>query len=330
MKPLKYITIIFMGAVILGLFSFIFFLKKPVKFQVVNQDTKILKEEGGGGLLQYKENILFDSPYFIQTTKPDFFPIRNWSVSEPSLKEKAGIAILFSGEGQEKILYQKDIERKLPIASLTKLVTAMVALDIYNQEDIVYVSKNAVLTEGRAGDLKVNERLRVGDLLNLLLVASSNDAATALAEKIGEENFVNLMNEKVLELGLKNTHFCNVHGLSTCDPHYSTAYDLAQISYFIFQNYPEIVDIASQKEIRFVSLDGIKHFELNTNKLLDKENVLGGKTGFTKEAGDSILLFLKPPEDLEGILVVAVLGTDDRTIRANELIDWLRIAYLWK
>mgnify|MGYP001225586907 FL=1 len=329
MRSLKYAGIFLIGVAIVVLFLFIFF-NKPFEYQVLNKDAKFLKEEGGGEIFFSKENILFDSPYFIQTTKPDFFPIRNWSVSEPDLKEKAGIAILFSNNRQKKILYQKNIEKKLPIASLTKLVTAMVALDIYNKDDIVEISKNAVLTEGTAGDLKVNEKIKFNDLLNLLLVASSNDAATALAEKIGEDNFVNLMNEKVLIIGAENTHFCNVHGLSDCNSQYSTSQDLADISYFIFQNYPEIIDIISRKEVRFISLSGYEHFELNTNKLLGEENILGGKTGFTKEAGDCILLFLKPPENLKDILVILLLGTDDRTLRAREFIDWLKIAYLWK
>ena len=112
-------------------------------------------------------------------TNPNFLPIRNWSVNQPEIEAKA--ALIFEPE-KNKILYQKNIEQVLPIASLTKLMTGLIILEEINLDQIVTVSKEAVGAYGDMGGLVINEKISVKNLLYALLMESSNDAAIALAE----------------------------------------------------------------------------------------------------------------------------------------------------
>ena len=204
--------------------------------------------------------------------------------------EEGGItaraAILMDRE-TGRVLWEKNAQLRLPMASTTKIMTAILALELGNEADVITTSKRAAATEGSSIWLEEGEQKTLEELLYGLMLLSGNDAAVAIAEHIAGsvENFAALMNEKAAAIGATNTHFCNPHGLPD-DRHYTTAYDLALISAYALQNerFREIIRTPEY----IISWPGREWDRVlqNQNRLL--ELYPGGdgvKTGWTKEAG---------------------------------------------
>ena len=186
------------------------------------------------------------------------------------------------------LLFGKKPDKKRANASTTKLMTALVTMEKASLTDIVTLSKKAVQTDYGCLYAKKGTQFYVNDLLHALLIRSSNDSATALAEHVGQttQGFADLMNEKAAAIGCKNTHFVTPHGLDA-KGHYTTARDLC-IIYSGCQEYPELQKILKKKKYRFGSVNKKKYDRLlySTDYLLGyDENFLGGKTGYTDDAG---------------------------------------------
>lgn len=259
------------------------------------------------------------------------YPARNFNVLDIEINAES--YLLYDAE-RDLILYSKNIEEKMYIASLTKLMAAMVVLSNAAPEEIAFVSQNAVKTEGEMGNLVVGEKISVRNLLHALLIESSNDAATALAEHIenksaesegGRLKFVELMNKKSEVLGLKNTHFTTPSGLNG---NYSTALDLIRLAKASF-DYPLIWEILKKSSAEVESDDKkIVHHYANSNKLLARfPNILGGKTGYTEEAGECMILVHEIKQGQRNIFVI--LNAKDRTAEMTKFIQWSLEAFLW-
>jgi len=230
---------------------------------------------------------------------------------------------------EENVIYQKNIQEKLPIASLTKLMTAVIAIENYPLDEKITISKEAVLQEGDFGKLKVGETMSVENLLYLSLIESSNDAAYALAEKMGSINspqvgiqqFLEKMNVKAKNLGMLDTSFANPTGLNGSE-NYSTSYDLAKLIKHIIFNYPQILEITSKVSAEILNEDGsLHHLALNTNELIGKiPNIIGGKTGYNEEANGCLVLVLKNKNG--DYLINIILGSPDRFTEMEKLINW--------
>ena len=226
-----------------------------------------------------------------------------------------------------KIIYEKDIHKKVSIASMTKMVAQIIILDEINKgkikwTDIVTVSKNASEMGGSQIYLEEGEKITVEDLMKGISVASGNDATVAIAEYISgsEEKFVKKMNNKVKELGLKNTNFKNCTGLDE-DNHYSTSYDMAMIAKDLVINHPEILKFSSIYEDYLREDSDSKFWLVNTNKLISQyEGTDGLKTGHTDAAGYCLAATTKR-NDLR--LIAIVLGEKDSKVRNNETIKLL-------
>ncbi|HEX8949651.1 MAG TPA: D-alanyl-D-alanine carboxypeptidase family protein [Dissulfurispiraceae bacterium] len=206
----------------------------------------------------------------------------------------------------EKILYAKNPNWKLPPASTTKLITSMVALDRLNPDSVITISENAANTPSVSPRLRPGERFTVREVLHLALMRSVNSAAVALAEAAAgsEERFVTLMNEKASRIGAENTWFINASGLPGPGQHI-TAFDLAKIMKEALK-YPLIREIISLKEEEVVSEGGRRLLLRNTNHLLwSDDEVLGGKTGYTRAAGHCFVCAAKRGDNM---LISAVLG----------------------
>lgn len=204
-----------------------------------------------------------------------------------------------------RVLYQKNAFEKMPMASTTKIMTALVAIENGNLSDMVTVSANASGVEGSSIWLSPGETMTLSDLLFGLMLASGNDAAIAIAEHIGGdvETFVGMMNDKAREIGAYNTHFVNPNGLPA-DNHYTTAYDLALMSAYAMQNktFREIV----KTQYKTLPWEGHEWDRVvkNKNKILwNYEGGNGIKTGFTKEAGRC----LAAAAEREGMQLVSVV-----------------------
>lgn len=218
-------------------------------------------------------------PLLLQTGTVQAAP----SAAEPQIHAQAAALIdVTSG----RILYSLEGDKELPIASLTKIMTAIVAIEHGKLEDTVTVGRNAFAKEGSSLYLRLGEEMSLENMLYGLMLRSGNDAATAIAEHVGgsEEGFVYLMNEKAKLLGLAHSHFQNPHGLDA-KGHYSSANDLAKLTAYALKNpqFKEIVRTPSKKAPN--PNDPWDYKWLNKNKMLRfYEGADGVKTGYTKIA----------------------------------------------
>lgn len=235
----------------------------------------------------------------------------------------SALVLKVESDGQQTVLFDKNSNQELAIASLTKLMTAVVSLENQPLSQEVEISSTSVSQEGNSGNLKTGERIMVKELLKMALIESSNDAAEALAEVSGREEFVDLMNLKSKELGLRSTHFSTPTGLEA-ENNFSTARDLANLMVFILKNHPFILEISVQPSVIILSEnDRPHHRAFNTNELLTSfgqiENlkIVGGKTGYTDEAGGSVILATKNGDG--DYFISLVLGADSQESRFSEL-----------
>lgn len=226
-------------------------------------------------------------------------------------------AILIDGDSGE-VLFEKDAHTRVPMASTTKIMTALAVLEALPLTATVAVPTEAVGTEGSSAYLKAGEILSVKDLLHALLLQSANDAAVALA--IAADGsvpaFAERMNRIAKSLGLSETHFDNPHGLDS-DTHYTTAHDLAILSAYAMHT-PTFASVAAQKTYTCRSSLSLHHFS-NHNKLLRLSPCgVGVKTGFTKKSGRCLVGAAKK----DGTLLISV------TLNAPN--DWQDHLFLWK
>lgn len=207
--------------------------------------------------------------------------------AEATQAEAAAVIDVASG----RIVYQKQGDKRLRIASLTKVMTAIVAIEHGNLSDVVKVSGNAHGKEGSSLYLRLGEEMSLHTMLYGLMLRSGNDAATAIAEHVGgsEEGFVYLMNEKARLIGMRNTGFRNPHGLDE-DGHYSSATDMALLAAYALRNrvFREIVGTPVKKAPN--PNESWDYTWVNKNKmLLMYEGADGVKTGYTKLANRTLI-----------------------------------------
>lgn len=233
-------------------------------------------------------------------------------------------------ESTKEVIYNKNENEKLAPASMTKIMSLILIMEsikngqINMNEDVV-ISEHASSMGGSQMFLETNSKVKVKDLIKGIAIASGNDAVVALAEKIGgsEEEFVNLMNEKVKELKLENTHFVNPHGLDA-DNHYSSAYDMAMMGLELLK-YPEILKYTSIYEEYFEKSDGTKIWMVNSNKLVRfYEGIDGLKTGYTDNAKYCITATGKK-NNLRFISVV--MGADSSENRSKDVVSMFNYGF---
>lgn len=203
---------------------------------------------------------------------------------ENSINVDAQSAILMDYK-TGRVLYSKNADDPLAMASTTKIMTAIIAIENGNLEDTVKVSKNATKAPPVKMNLKENEELKLKDLLYALMLQSSNDAAVAIAEHISGsvEIFCDNMTKKAKELGAKDTVFRTPNGLDSLD-HHSTAYDMAVITRYALNN-KQFMDIINTKQVSFKT-NMSNYAIINKNRLLSEyEGANGVKTGYTGKAG---------------------------------------------
>lgn len=214
----------------------------------------------------------------------NYFPTK---ATTRTIDVSARSAILMD-EKTGRVIYDIHAHEKSRIASITKIMTAILAIESGKLDEMVTVSSNAAGTEGSSLFLKEGEKIKLEDLVYGLMLRSGNDAAVAIAEKVGGslDGFIWLMNQKAEEIGMKDTHFSNPHGLDNTENHYSTAYDMALLTRYAMQN-ETYVKIAGTKVHRAPNLnENWDYVWKNKNKLLTQlyEYTTGGKTGYTKLA----------------------------------------------
>ena len=226
-----------------------------------------------------------------------------------------------------EIVFQKEMDKEVSVASMTKMVAQILILDAIRNEkiswdDVVTVSQNAADMGGSQIYLSVGEKISIRDLMKGISMASANDATVQMAEVLAgsEAAFVKLMNEKVQDLGLKHTVFKNCTGLDE-EGHYSSAYDMAMIARELVVNYPEILEFSSVYEDYLRENTENKFWLVNTNKLVRfYEGADGLKTGHT-DAAKYCLAATAKKDDLRFIAIV--LGEEDSKVRNQEVMSLL-------
>jgi D-alanyl-D-alanine carboxypeptidase (penicillin-binding protein 5/6) len=232
--------------------------------------------------------------------------------SDPSVISAAAYSV--QSLDHNNTLIQKDADRALPIASVTKLITAVVAKKFFDEDDLVTITSSVLDTEGNTGKFRLNEKFKVKEILYPLLLVSSNDAAEALSQgydsRHGKGKFVKAMNDWANGVGAYRTYFRDASGLSP--QNVSTAHDLALISKWIQEHEPEIFNITltKSKTIR-------THTWVNPTHFLNLSSYTGGKNGYTTEANlTNISLFsLGEPKRLYSVVLLGSKNREADTLK---------------
>jgi len=224
-----------------------------------------------------------------------------------------------------EVFYAQNSTTSLPLASITKLMTAITAYEQVPASTVAKIRANDIVQEGDSG-LLANEQWRLKDLLDFTLLVSSNDGASALASAsmafstssqdtaVQKSEFITLMNQKARDIGLVDTYFTNESGLdvsSTTAGAYGSAKDVATLFSYILQKHPEVVEATRYERINFTSIDDFRHPAKNTNEAVNAiPGLIGSKTGLTDLAGGNLVVaidvgFGRP-------VVIVTLGSSEK------------------
>lgn len=244
--------------------------------------------------------------------------------------EVSAHSVIVTEKNTGRVLYEKNAEQRMPMASTTKIMTAIAALESeIPLDDLIEISAQAANVEGSSMYLKAGEKLTMRELLYGLMLSSGNDAAVAVAEAVSgtQEEFVKLMNEKAMKIGAKNTHFTNPNGLPD-DGHYSTASDMAKLTSYALSN-STFAEIVSTQVFKIEGPEKAYPRTLtNHNKLLKMyDGCKGVKTGFTKAAGRCLV----SAAEREGMTLICVtLNAPDDWNDHMQLFDYAFENYKYK
>ena len=262
-----------------------------------------------------------DEKIDIEEIKKEVVQASETITEEPKLNAKIGLVF---DRASKTILYEKNGLKQVPMASTTKIMTAIVVLENADLTDVVTIDKKAAGTGGSRLGLKVNDKITVHDLLYGLMLKSGNDTAVALAIHVGGsvEGFADMMNQTAQEMGWVNSHFITPHGLDA-QGHYTTAYELACMADYALQN-PKFKEIVSTKTYT-VTLNGRPQVISNTNELLGYlDGVYGVKTGFTNGANRCLVTACKRGEF---DIITVVLGADTKKIRTQDSMNLIEYTH---
>lgn len=238
-------------------------------------------------------------------------------------------SVLAVDKVSDTVLYSYNPTEQLALASTTKLMTALVSLDLYEENDFITIPDICTTVASTKAWLPVGSVFKFEDLLHALLISSAGDAACTLATtKVGYDEFVERMNLKAEELGMMSTNFTNPIGLDGLDnSHFSTAEDLYKLAY-ASMDANEIKDIVAKPKYTMQSLDkSFSHQIFSTNALLNAvPGTVGIKTGTTQSAGE---VFIYEYENEMKDIVIIVMGSKDRFTDTRNILDWVLSSYSW-
>ncbi|MFA5172990.1 MAG: serine hydrolase [Candidatus Paceibacterota bacterium] len=238
----------------------------------------------------------------------------------PDFEVMAKVAAIYDLTAKKEI-FSKNPEMIWPLASITKIMTAVVAAEEMGFEAPIKISKEALETEEMAGNFNPEEEFVLRDMIMSLFLVSSNDGAEAIAENYGWESFIGKLNEKAAEIGMEKTFYKEPAGLSPENT--TSAGDLEKLMAYVYQEKPELLFFSRQKETEITDIKfGNKKTYKSINEFAGEANFIGGKTGYTEAArGNLVSIFSK---NGHAILII-VLGTEDRFSETRKLLEWTEI-----
>lgn len=271
--------------------------------------------------------IISPLPALLSNEFPKALGASHWEPSSTVVEGKArkpnlsAVAAVSYDVTTDQLLFERNLKKRMPIASLTKIMTAIIALENEPIDKVYTVPDSAIVGENAMG-LSAGEKVTLEDLMYGLVLHSGNDAAETIAtgSKFGRENFLFLMNKKAQELGLSDTNFTNPSGLEGDGNQYSTAYDLLVMTRYALQN-KDFARVVATVEHEIPGNSDHKYIYLTnqTNLLTTYPGVRGVKTGFTDEAGMCLVTYL----EYRGHHIIAVLlNSENRRQEMKDLLDY--------
>lgn len=271
----------------------------------------------------------------LEKTLAKELPLRIPHTEDPEIKAKAVAISFLDLQGKERLLFGHQENTPLPIASISKLMTALVVKASFSEDDIIEI-RQPLYGSGFGGRFRAGTSFTEKNLLHSLLIESNNDVAVYFAQEVGEEEFVNQMNQTASKLGFEQMVFFNPTGL---DPEQgkainrASAKETASLMAYLVNYHPDIFSILSIQEFRLHTTSAQYHHTVkNTNQLLEYDKwptrVLGGKTGTTTMAGECLVLVLKAPKN-KGYVIITLLGSNNRFEEASSLVEWVYKSYRW-
>lgn len=251
---------------------------------------------------------------------------QNLPLPELNINASAAISVETNLSDINKTVFEKSSSEKLQIASLTKLMTALIVVENLDLSQKIKISDQAANQTVDPEPLKAGETFYAKDLLQAMLIGSDNTASYALYEAVGKEKFIDLMNARAGELGLSDTIFLNPTGIGL--ENFSTAHDMSKLAAYLLKEQPSIFKITTTPEFNINTVDGkINHEIINTNELLGDSSglakrIVGGKTGDTRTAGQCLILAVKSLDD-QDYLITVVLNSRDRFGEMKKIINWI-------
>lgn len=248
-------------------------------------------------------------------TKSQYFYVNKDTNGGPKVSAKAFlVGDLNTGE----VILSKNQDQKFPIASTSKLMTALVVTEINNPDNMTQITKTALATEGKNGELKLGEKIKVTDLIYPLLLESSNDAAEALALYFGRDSFISKMNQEAERLQMTSTSYEDPSGLSSHNQ--STPSDLFKLAGYLLQQQPDLFKITTER-----SYSNKKHSWSNISQFLGQDGYLGGKSGYTDPAKQTVVSLFNLPLGQTGFRPIAItlLQSQDRQKDVEAILKYL-------
>ncbi|MDP1688995.1 MAG: serine hydrolase [bacterium] len=227
-------------------------------------------------------------------------------------------AFLIGDINRNENVAEYSLDKRWPIASITKLMTAVVALEEVAPDTYITVGINASNVGGSSDILSAGKIFKIEDLIKAMMVTSSNQAATAIQEFVGKKKFVYLMNLVAARLGMHDTYYVEATGLSVLNQ--STAYDLKILAYYIWDKHNEIFSYSTLPEIKILDKSMNSSIIIrNINSFVGRKDFLGGKTGFIIDSGGNLIsIFSRSGSQV----ITIVLGADDRFLETKKLMQW--------
>ena len=248
----------------------------------------------------------------VQTTVDPFIPL----ATVPIKAEAAFVWDIKAG----RPLYEKNAEEALPLASITKLMTALVAAENINLDKSVLISEQT-LVHSLIPRLGERSKVSLYSLLQLLLVESSNEAAEVISAELGPDEFIKLMNNKAESLGMKDTKFADASGLSS--DNVSSLQDLLLLAKYIYEKRSFIFEVTANQNLPTAYVSGEFGELVNFNKVDELDNLIGGKVGETIAAGQtSVTLHHLKVKDQNRVIAIIILGSTSRNSDVNKLYDY--------
>jgi D-alanyl-D-alanine carboxypeptidase/poly-gamma-glutamate capsule biosynthesis protein CapA/YwtB (metallophosphatase superfamily) len=251
-----------------------------------------------------------------EPTAPKYFYTNTDLTGSPKVSAKSYlVGDLNTGE----VILSKDQENIFPLASVSKLMTAVVASEIMKPDETATVSRRALSTYGQNGELRLGEKIKISDLLYPLLLESSNDAAEVIAEHFGRESFISKMNAKAGSLGMNGTHYEDPSGLSPNNR--STVTDIFKLTGYIAKTHPDLLNITIKR-----SFSNKKHNWSNISQFLGKIGYIGGKSGYTDAARQTVVSLFSLPlaEKNDRPIAITLLQSADRKKDVESIVNYLK------